>query len=835
MDDLDDLLGYAPDAGKNNLRIALKLAAQGIPVFPCREKSGTVNGKLRKEKSPATKNGFKDATTDEGQIRTWWRHRPYALVGMPTGQASGYAVVDLDRHKADADGIAALAGMGLKPSELTPLRVRTAGNGIHLFFKHQHGITNADKHLPKGIDVRAEGGFVIAPGSRFDDGRVYTEIDLKKNDARAPSFPAALLPPTETQHSDGGEKKPRLGLSVEQIADYLKDLPNDASVERHEWIAIMASLHHEATAPDEDGEVRSKAEQRAICRLAVKWTAKNEAYNTKEHLKQAEQDFWSFRTKPQKNLATFRSIVAEVNDIRRDRGIENDFDTVDDLGDDDPDGFEDQPEEDDEIDDLLGTSAPKPAPKKKSPSQQRLAREQVEDALGKAMPKWVRRLNTKFAVALVSGKTVILHLKKDGGVHYGSVNDLHNFHENDRVEKDDTTVPITKVWMQSKHRRTYPDGIIFAPNREVEGAYNHWQGFSVEPSTAKDPSKGCKLFLKHLKEVICDGNEEYYRYHLGWLAHMIQRPEDKPGVAVVYKGRKRIGKDTPFEYLGELFKPHYVTVGHQDQMVGKFNAHQEKCLLLHVQEGFWAGNKQAEGALKYLITSRQVTIEPKGVNSFQVPSVLRLFISSNERWVIPATEDEGRFFVLNVSEMRRNDHAYFAALREEMEGDGPASLLAYLQQYDISDFEVRKVPDTDALGEQKIQGLKNIEAWWLNTLQVGEIEGIQNHGAGGVDASEWEIGSVRIDKNDFRDGYSRWMRTRRFDGEEVTEIEFGIRMKRLCPSADTKQFRASGRRGRVYVLPPLDQCREDFEVFLGNKIAWPSHGPGEIVGEDDLG
>ena len=61
----------------------------------------------------------------------------------------------------------------------------------------------------------------------------------------------------------------------------------------------------------------------------------------------------------------------------------------------------------------------------------------------------------------VSGKTVVLHFKQNGRVDYGSVNDLNTFHENDRVSKDDTTVPITKVWMQSKFRRTYPEGIIY--------------------------------------------------------------------------------------------------------------------------------------------------------------------------------------------------------------------------------------------------------------------------------------------------------------------------------------------------------------------------------------
>ncbi|MGO7675625.1 hypothetical protein ACC685_38005, partial [Rhizobium ruizarguesonis] len=50
-----------------------------------------------------------------------------------------------------------------------------------------------------------------------------------------------------------------------------------------------------------------------------------------------------------------------------------------------------------------------------------------------------------------------LDFHKDGSVTYGSVNDLHNYHENDRVQKDSTTEPVSKQWMRSKHRRSYPN------------------------------------------------------------------------------------------------------------------------------------------------------------------------------------------------------------------------------------------------------------------------------------------------------------------------------------------------------------------------------------------
>lgn len=800
MEEDDDLLGTI-DAAKNNLQVAIRLASQGIPVFPCREKAEGSRG----EKSPATKNGFKDASTDLKVIRRWWKERPFALVGMPTGAASGFAVLDLDRHDADKDGVKAMLDLGYTLDGLSPLRVKTAGGGIHVYFQHSDGITNRDSHLPKGVDVRAEGGYVIAPGVMFQDGRAYGSLLL--NHRLAPLFPQALMPPEREQANVGDQHS--VGLSIEQVRDYMADLPNEG-LDRDQWKDVIASLNHEAMVHNEDGVVRSDEEKEEICKIAVEWTAKDPAYSTPSHLKEARQQFWTFKNSGDGPKRTFRSVISEVNNIRAEAAMsDDDFDEMDDISPVEKDEWSEDDDEDDE--DLLGNG--------QTARSRKLKKDGVEDALGKAAPTWVIDLNQKHAIARVSSRTVVMDFHPDRRVTYGNVGDLHAYYENRRVDSDGKTVPITKKWMQHRKRREYPNGIVFAPNKDVPGAYNHWQGFSVQPYEGKSPDRGCRLFLKHLLEIACNGDEALYRYHLGWLAHMIQKPEEKPGVAVVYKGRKRIGKDTVFEYVGRLFEHHYVTVANQDQMLGKFNAHQEKCLLLHMQEGFWAGSKAAEGMLKYLITSNQVMIEPKGMNAFPIPSVLRLFISSNEKWVIPATEDEGRFFVLNVSEKRRNDHDYFAALRAEMDGEGPSALLAYLQAYDISKFQVRAVPDTEALAEQKVQGLKNVERWWLDVLQRGQMDGIQNR-EDGIDGAVWGHKSVMVDCSEFRDNYSRWMRSRRYDGEELSEVEFGHRMRKMCEGIVRKQARSGGRRSRVYWLPFLDECRKGFEAFIGSEIQW---------------
>ncbi|MFX6759426.1 bifunctional DNA primase/polymerase, partial [Acinetobacter baumannii] len=67
---------------------ARKFAEAGVPVFPCRPRG----------KQPRTEHGFRDASTDLGQVTAWWRRWPTANIGVPTGAVSSFEVVDVDVH-----------------------------------------------------------------------------------------------------------------------------------------------------------------------------------------------------------------------------------------------------------------------------------------------------------------------------------------------------------------------------------------------------------------------------------------------------------------------------------------------------------------------------------------------------------------------------------------------------------------------------------------------------------------------------------------------------------------------------------------------------------------
>lgn len=657
----------------------------------------------------------------------------------------------------------------------------------------------------------------IPPSIHPDTGLEYTwerEFDIIDLQIGAMKIVAFEAMERLIGHEEGGEVDPEkikpMGLTDDEIRTYLSELPYDAWFEdRDGWFRTGMALHHETTASVRGFDL--------WCEFSKK--------SPKFSLNDSKRVWRSFKNKADRPFR-FASVVATVHDQR----LENDFE---DYGADwNGEDFEDFGDEEGKaeagmFDDILGSANPKE--KKKSRSQEKLAKSNVEDKLGKATPAWITAMNEKHGVARVNGKTVIIDFQDNNEISFGNATELHLFYENDRRPKDDTTVPKSKVWIQHPRRRTYSKGIVFAPNMDVHDAFNLWQGFSVE----RDPNASCAVFLDHLLNVFCSGNKEHYDYMLKWMAHLVQFPEEKPGVAVIARGKKGVGKDSPFMYIGEMIKHHYITIANRDQMLGKFNSHLEKCLLLHLQEGFWAGDKAAESQLKYIITSRQQLIEPKGLNPFSVQSVLRIFISSNERWVVPASEDERRYFVVNVSDHMRGNTVHFEKFYAEMNSGGPAALLDYLMRIDLSDFKVREVPSTAALGEQKVQGLRNVERWWLEILQNGKIDGAREKDDTGNQL--WPVRSVRVSKDDLRENYSMWIRNRRYEGDELNDIEFGLRIKAISPGVQTKRLSPRLGSKRVYAFPALPNCRLDFEHFLGSELPWPEYEDDDEDDVDDLG
>ena len=268
-------------------------------------------------------------------------------------------------------------------------------------------------------------------------------------------------------------------------------------------------------------------------------------------------------------------------------------------------------------------------------------------------------------------------------------------------------------------RRQY-SGIEFHPDpHNAPGTpdyLNLWCGFAVTP---KPKANGWKTFRDHLLVNVCAGDESLFDWVMGFFAHIVQRPRERIGVALVLQSGQGTGKTIVGHHFGALFPAHYFLVDDPRYVVGNFNVHMANCLLLQADEAVWAGDKAAAGRLKGLITSPFQQIEAKGIDPIRMNNFVRLVMTSNERWVVPAGMDERRFAVLEVDPRCAGDHDYFHEMQAELNDGGYAALLHDLLAFDLERINLRTIPKTTALLAQKERELDPIGAWWLDRLTAG--------------------------------------------------------------------------------------------------------------------
>jgi hypothetical protein len=166
-----------PDPTPTLLDAALAYAARGWPVFPVHTptKKGCSCGQPdcgQIGKHPRTKHGFKDASTDPAQIRRWWKAWPQANIGVPTGEASGLVVVDIDPRNG---GNLTRGDLEAEHGKFTDtVQSETGGGGQHLVYEAPADeLRCGTDALGPGIDIKAEGGYIVAPPSLHASGLCY--------------------------------------------------------------------------------------------------------------------------------------------------------------------------------------------------------------------------------------------------------------------------------------------------------------------------------------------------------------------------------------------------------------------------------------------------------------------------------------------------------------------------------------------------------------------------------------------------------------------------------------------------------------------------------------
>lgn len=217
-----------PDTPQMIQRSAIKIAGKGKDIFPCRA-----------DKKPYTARGFKDASADPRRITAWWNKWPEANIGIPTGKASGLLIVDLDTYKPGAMTVAEFEEKYGIISHTATVGTGSGGRQYYFLYPDGEDIRNSAGMLGQQVDVRGEGGYVLAPPS-VTTGR-YEWINRAP---LAPVPPELLKALRADPRSASSTRATGAGGARSRIPDEGEPIPDGT---RNETLARIAGRLHDGT------------------------------------------------------------------------------------------------------------------------------------------------------------------------------------------------------------------------------------------------------------------------------------------------------------------------------------------------------------------------------------------------------------------------------------------------------------------------------------------------------------------------------------------------------------------------------------------------------------
>lgn len=231
------VLGQMPDR-VSTFAVASKLASLGVPVFPVWSDS----------KRPATRHGFHDASTDIDQIEAWWSSTSEASLAIPTGQASGVVVVDVDVHGRVNGYEAATRTKQAALLSGWELVVRTPSGGMHLYYPATDAAEQRSwQSASSGIDFRGDGGYIIIPPSaRMIGNRLERYTVERVNHGFTSSLDADRLREFLDPRPDRPRRAPTgdRGMDVGRLATWVSRLQEGERNHGLFWAACKMAEHN---------------------------------------------------------------------------------------------------------------------------------------------------------------------------------------------------------------------------------------------------------------------------------------------------------------------------------------------------------------------------------------------------------------------------------------------------------------------------------------------------------------------------------------------------------------------------------------------------------------
>jgi hypothetical protein len=282
------------------------------------------------------------------------------------------------------------------------------------------------------------------------------------------------------------------------------------------------------------------------------------------------------------------------------------------------------------------------------------------------------------------------------------------------------------LWLKDGERRTYSK-IDQKPSDDIE-VYSPPVYFKWMDAKPKENSTEIIVCFNDLVSLASGRNNGIAEFITNWFAHILQKPFENPLSAIILTGREGCGKDTLGDFfcewmLGDVYSHNYTSTKqfwekHDTGRFGKF--------LVKLEEANGYLNRQNVGDMKSIITSRTITVNPKGEKPITSSNYNRFLMTTNEGSPVKIEEGSRRFMLSACSTDKIGDIAYWKKVRALLfNAEGAATVGKYLINLDLSNFEPTVFPENPYMQQvkenEKSAEQRFFEQWEGEMMQIAEL------------------------------------------------------------------------------------------------------------------
>lgn len=269
----------------------------------------------------------------------------------------------------------------------------------------------------------------------------------------------------------------------------------------------------------------------------------------------------------------------------------------------------------------------------------------------------------------------------------------------------------------------------FDKKPNIQYSFNLFEGWYLQKMIEEDEEE-CKEdfeesdMFKHIEENICNGDKDLIEWAHHAIAHMIQKPAEKPEVCWVLYSQGGAGKDRFSAFLGALIGAQYHGVySSLDAFTNNFNVLNKNKMLCTFNEVSDRASRQQHDLLKHIITQSDERIEAKGIDADEFPCFKRYIINTNYRDCIRVETDDRRYVLFQMNNKQIGDFDFFQRISDEIKDIGKMkAAFQYYSKLDLSKFNIRKIPKTTYKKNQQMMNIKTSYQFMINLYKLEDMD-----------------------------------------------------------------------------------------------------------------